>query len=301
MEKIAVIDLGSNSVRMSIFDETGRTLRALRHTIRLSEGMSADLYLKPEAEMRAVKTLCGYRDIIEEEGVEMVCAVATAAVRKAKNRSEFLELVRDTAKIEIKVIDGQQEAALDSLAISRCLDCKRGVICDIGGGSTELIGITESGNPPMVSIPYGSRGICERFFDEGENKAAKCLAQEFADSLVFENDWLKAFAGETLVGIGGTLRALAKLDLSDFGQNGIGGYEASDEDMSKIIARIENADMKERESMPGIGERADIILGGLVLLKAVLKATAPKKIAVSDAGVREGVFFDIVEKRNILY
>ncbi len=295
MKKTAVIDLGSNSIRMSIFDESGRTLNAFRSTIRLSEGMTEDLCLRPEAQMRAVRALCEYRKIIDGEQIENVRAVATAAVRKAKNKEEFLELAKSTSGIEIKVIDGEQEAALDSLAVSRYLNCKAGVICDIGGGSTELIGLAEKADIPMVSIPFGSRGICEKFFANGESETAKSAAQQFADRLVFENDWLNGFKGETLVGIGGTLRALAKLDLADFGQTAVEGYEIPAQRIEEIIDRIEAADMEERKTMAGIGERADIILGGLVLLKAVLKATTPKKIAVADVGVREGVFFDFVE------
>ncbi len=300
MKKIAVIDLGSNSVRMSIFDQAGRTLRAFRSTIRLSQGMSADLRLGAEAQARAVKALCEYKAIIDEEKVSDFCAVATAAVRKAKNQADFLELVRTAAKIDLRVIDGKQEAALDSLAVSRCLNIKEGLICDIGGGSTELIGISDRSDTPMVSIPYGSRGIYEKFFENGEDEAAKASAQMFADSLVAENRRLGDFGGKVLVGIGGTLRALAKLDLSDFGQKAIANYEITAENTVKLIKRIEAADMSERKLMAGIGERADIIIGGLVLLKAVLKATSPQKIAVADVGVREGVFFDLVEGRGIL-
>ncbi|MBR5155779.1 MAG: hypothetical protein IKW62_04780 [Clostridia bacterium] len=301
MKKIAVIDLGSNSVRMSIFDEKGRTLRSFRSTIRLSEGMTGDLCLKADAQMRAVKVLCEYKTIIDEEGVSLVRAVATAAVRKAKNQKEFLDLVRDAAKIDIRVIDGSQEAALDSLAISRYFDCKKGIICDIGGGSTELIGIQEGKEIPMVSIPYGSRGICEEFFKNGEEEDAVICALNFLDNILKDYSWIDNFKGGTLVGIGGTLRALAKFDLKDFGGNAIEGYEVSLSRMEEIIREIESADIECRSKMAGIGkERADIILGGLVILKAVIKAVRPEKILVADVGVREGVFFDLIENTGIL-
>ncbi len=300
MEKIAVIDLGSNSVRMSIFDERGNTLDSFRSTIRLSEGMTGDMLLKPQPQIRAAEALKKYKEIIDAKGISQYRAVATAAVRKAKNRCEFLDLVKETTGIEINVIDGKSEAALDSLAIERCLECKKGIICDIGGGSTELIGITAGSNVPMVSIPYGSRGICEMFFAEGETAETKGQAQAFADRLVAENEWVSEFKGETLVGIGGTLRALAKLDLADFGQAAVENYRVETRHLLKIIERIEKADMAERETMPGIGERADIILGGLIFLKAVINALQPRWIAVADVGVREGVFFDLTENLGIL-
>lgn len=300
MDKIAVIDLGSNSVRMSIFDEGGASAAAFRSTIRLSEGMTDDMILKAEPQMRAVKALMEYNRIMSEQGVRACRAVATAAVRKAKNRQEFLDLVRELTGIEIMVVDGAQEAALDSLAIEKCLNCKKGIICDIGGGSTELVGILAENDVPMVSIPYGSRGLCEMFFGDGETAESIQKAQEFADNLVAQNTWISGFEGDILVGIGGTLRALAKLDLADFGKEPVVNYEISAEHMAEIIEKIENADIEERRKMPGIGERADIILGGLILLKAVLNAVRPTRIAVADVGVREGVFYDLIENRGIL-
>ena len=300
MEKIAVIDLGSNSVRMSIFDEKGKTLAAFRSTIRLSEGMLDDMILKTEPQMRAVKALSEYENIMKEQGISKYRAVATAAVRKAKNKQEFLALVRDMTGIEITVIDGVQEAALDSLAVERCLNCKKGIICDIGGGSTELIGVLPQAEVPMVSIPYGSRGICEMFFAHGETKDSIQKAQGLADGLVAQNPWVADFKGETLVGIGGTFRALAKLDLADFGQKSVENYHVDPRHMIELVERIEKADMNKRRQMAGIGERADIIQGGLILVRAVLDALRPKKIAVADVGVREGVFFDLVKSRGIL-
>ncbi len=300
MRKIAVVDLGSNSIRMSIFDEQGNTLFANRQTIRLSEGMTDDMILRAEPQMRAVSALAEYKRIMDNEGIAKYRVVATAAVRKAKNKSEFLNLVESATGIAIDVIDGTQEAALDCLAVSKHLKIEKGIICDIGGGSTELIGISKSDSAPMVSIPYGSRGICELFFKEGETPEAIQNAQDFADKLVLENDWLKDFKVATLVGIGGTLRALAKLDAEDFGQSAIEGYEVSTERLTEIIEKIEKADFEERKQMAGIGERADIIMGGLVLAGAVLNAVNPQRIAVADVGVREGVFWNIIENRKIL-
>ena len=159
--RLSVIDLGSNSVRMSIFEEqlgsVPKTLASYRKATGLSRGMTEDMKLKTEAQMCAISALLEFKKINEEWRPQKTIAVATAAVRKAKNRDEFLTLVKNTCGFEIEVIDGQREAALDALAINRILGCSRGVICDIGGGSTELVGLGDVGG--SVSIPYGSRGI----------------------------------------------------------------------------------------------------------------------------------------------
>ena len=301
-EKLAVVDLGSNSVRMSIFDLSNSNIlpKTFRKTIRLSEEMTHDNILKAEPQMRAVHALLEYKKILSAEGVTTVKAVATAACRKAKNQAEFLQLVRDTTGIEIKVIDGTTEAALDSLAISRTLGCDLGTICDIGGGSTELIGIGKN-PPPMISIPHGSRGICEMFFGAGETPDAIQKARDFAKSLLASVDWLDGQRNSPLVGIGGTIRALAFFDLGGKSSSPIEKYEISPHRLQEIFDEVLSLDQSARALLPGIGkERADIISGGIILLEAVTNRLLPEKIVVCDAGVREGVFFDFVENRGIL-
>ena len=304
MEKIAVIDLGSNSVRMSVFGVdkgVAKTLGAYRSTIRLSEGMTADMMLSAPAQLRAVKALSDYKKTLESEGVGRVVAVATAAVRKAKNRDEFLRLVKDSTGIDIQVIDGTQEAALDCLAVSRSLECEQCVICDIGGGSTELIGVSGGVQADAVSIPFGSRGICEMFFSNGETPEAVAAAEEFVRGKYQSEGWLKEFCGAAVVGIGGTLRAAAKFDLGDSTATAIEKYVITPERMAEIIGEILSASVDERKEMVGIGEeRADIILGGLIFIKCLSEALNPKEFVIADVGVREGVLFDILEKQNIL-
>jgi len=304
LEKIAVIDLGSNSVRMSVFGverHLAKTLGAYRSTIRISEGMTKDMMLSAEAQLRAVRALAEYKQTIDAEGIDTVVAVATAAVRKAKNRNEFLQLVKDATGIEIQVIDGTQEAALDCLAVSRTLGCESGVICDIGGGSTELIGVSGGVQVDAVSIPFGSRGICEVFFKAGETPEALAAAERFVREKYDSEKWLAEFCGSTVVGIGGTLRAAAKFDLGDGSARAIEKYVITPERMSEIINEILSATVEERKSMCGIGEeRADIILGGLVFIKCLAEVLNPKAFVIADVGVREGVLFDCLENRGIL-
>ncbi|MBQ9737469.1 MAG: hypothetical protein IJV86_03585 [Clostridia bacterium] len=302
MKKIAVIDLGSNSVRMSIFDAENpqKEIKAFRSVIRLNEGMGEGLVLQNEAQERAVNALSEYKKIIENEGAYDVVAVATAAVRSAVNQVEFLKLVKENTGIKINVIDGTTEAALDALAVSQRLKCESGVICDIGGGSTELISVGCS-SPDMISIPYGSGRICESFFASGETADSVTEALDFADRQLLLAPWLDKFKGTSLVGIGGTIRAVARLGASHTLRQPVESIELTPDEIEKTLCLIENADLKTRFTMPEIGkDRADIIMGGVVLLRAVLKRLEPKKIIVADIGVREGVLFDLIQSRGIL-
>ena len=113
--------------------------------------------------------------------------------------------------------------------------------------------------------------------------------------------WLDKFKGTSLVGIGGTIRAVARLGASRALRQTAESIELTPDEVEKTLRLIESADLKSRLAMPEIGkDRADIIMGGVVLLRAVLKRLAPKKIIVADIGVREGVLFDLIQNRGIL-
>lgn len=302
MEKLAVIDLGSNSIRMSIFEifakNSWRQTGAYRNMIKLSEGMTEDMNLQPKAQLRAVTALLEYKQIMEKEGVTSLRAVATAAVRKAKNGKEFVATVKEATGITIEVIDGETEAALDCLAVG----CERGIICDIGGGSTEFIAMENGAMlKPAISIPMGSRSITEMFLSDTENPDALSAASSYINKHISELPWLDRIQNSLIVGIGGTLRALAKYHLNDFSKEPISCHEISPSDIDRCFNEISKASPEERKTMPGIGnERSDIILGGLLILMHLKKQINASCLSVADVGVREGILFDFLAKLDNL-
>ena len=301
MEKLAVIDLGSNSIRMSIFEieseDLWRHTGNYRNMIKLSEGMTGDMLLRPESQIRAVNALLEYKKIMKSEGVTHLRAVATAAVRKAKNGQDFVKAAKEATDITIEVIDGETEAALDCLATSRHLDCKKGIICDIGGGSTEFIAINNGEiKKPAISIPMGSRSITEMFLSDGETPEAINEANAYITKRISELPWLEDMQGAPIVGIGGTLRALAKYHMSDSSNKTISRCEIKATDIDRLFEAISTSSPPIRAQMSGIGmERADIILGGLLpLMRLKEKINAPS-LVVADIGIREGILFDFLK------
>ena len=302
MERLAVIDLGSNSVRMSIFDIESnvvwRQSSGYRNMIKLSRGMTEDMMLQPDAQLRAVSALLEYKSILEKEGVTKVRIVATAAVRKAKNGKEFVKTVKDVTGFDIEVIDGETEAALDCLAISGTLGIDRAVVCDIGGGSTEFIAVADGVmQKPAISKPMGSRSITEMFLSCGETKEFLAEASAYVEKHVGELPWADKMQGVPIVGIGGTLRALAKYHINDEDIECVSRYSISAEEIDRIFELIVNSSPQERRNMPGIGEeRADIIVGGLLPLMHLKKELNSPELIVSDVGVREGILFEYLKK-----
>ena len=298
MEKLAVIDLGSNSIRMSIFeinkDKSFCQVGNYRKMVKLSEGMNGDMTLQPEPQLRTVNAILEFKQIMQKEGVTKVRCVATAAMRKAKNGKEFADTVKDVSGIEIEIIDGETEAALDCLAISKTLGIQKGIICDIGGGSTEFIAISDGAMiKPAISKPMGSRSITEMFLSAGETDSALEEAKAYIEKHVEELPWLDMMQGVPNVGIGGTLRSFAKYHMNDQSATAIDRHEISSADADALIEKIMSASCEERCNMPGIGkERGDIIVGGLLPFMELKKLIDSPLLIVADVGIREGILFE---------
>ncbi|MBO4940755.1 MAG: Ppx/GppA family phosphatase [Clostridia bacterium] len=301
MQKIAIIDLGSNSIRMSLFqinpDKTFTQTQAFRSMIKLSEGMTDDMCLKNEAQLRAIKALIEYKNILTQKNITDIRAVATAAVRKAKNGTQFLASVKDLTGITIEVIAGETEARLDCLAVSHSLGIKDAIICDIGGGSTEFIAFKNGKMlTPAISIPMGSRSLFEMFFSGGETEDAIKQATTFVKKHLTEIPWLSEIQNVPIAGIGGTLRSLAKYNMSDKSQTPVKNHKISSKEIDKAFDRIKQASPEKRSTFDGIGkERCDIIFAGLLPLMELKSLINSPELIVSDVGVREGLLLDFLD------
>ncbi len=301
MQKTAIIDLGSNSIRMSLFeinaDGTFTQTQVFRSMIKLSEGMTDDMCLKSEAQLRAIKALLEYKNILAQKNITNIRAVATAAVRKAKNGKQFLASAKDLTGISIKVIDGETEARLDCLAVSHTLNIKDAVICDIGGGSTEFIAF-KNGKilTPAISIPMGSRSLFEMFFLGGETESSINQATAFVKNQLESIPWLSEMQNVPIAGIGGTLRALAKYNMSDKSNSPVKSHKITSDEIDKAFATVRKTSPENRSVLSGIGaERCDIILAGLLPLMELKNLINSPELIVSDVGVREGLLLDFLD------
>ncbi|NCC81254.1 MAG: exopolyphosphatase, partial [Clostridia bacterium] len=199
-EKTAIIDLGSNSVRLIIIlIQKGRHYKLIeqeKEMVRLGENLYEDNMLKEAAMERTMKTLGLFRDLIESHKAEKVILTATAAVRNANNRDVFLDRIKDNFNWDFQVVSGEREAFLGYLGVINTINEDSFLIADIGGGSTEISLIQNRKLVESVSLNFGSVTL--------ENKEI-----ELANKLE-EISWLKN-PGLPLVGLGGTIRSFAKI------------------------------------------------------------------------------------------
>jgi exopolyphosphatase/guanosine-5'-triphosphate,3'-diphosphate pyrophosphatase len=298
MEKrIAVIDLGSNSVRMTINllkdDGSWETLLKRRSTVRLSEGMGVDCVLKEESMVRVIEALKEFCILAKNKACQTIVAIATAAVRTAVNRDIFIERVMKETGIRFDVISGSDEAYYSYLAVIKSLPIKNGLILDTGGGSTELILVKDKQLVKSVSLPLGAVVL-------SENMRLKTQSELYRYTMMTLGtiDWIDQAQSFDLFGVGGSAKTLATLALKKISPlEELHGLSLNYSKVAGIYQKVYNTPISLRANIPGMDKsRADIIFAGLTPMKALMDMLGSKKITICAHGVKEGVFFRVREE-----
>ncbi len=303
MAIIAIIDLGSNSVRMDIVKiypgAQTELLYQTRKMVRLSENMNDDMRLKVAPMWRTIEALKEFKQEMERFHVTEVHAVATAGVRKAENQKFFVaEVMRETG-IALRVISGRQEAVYDFLGVVGSLKVEDCLIVDTGGGSTELIAVQDGAVQEALSIPMGAVSLSEQFFRQGESEQSRRKAEGFVREQLRQAEWLTQCRGVPIIGLGGSIRTLAKVDIKLSQKDApIHGYELTKERVRELCCMIAECPPEERKKIRGIDkERADIISGGLLPLQCLMEELDTPQVIISDNGLRTGLLFECLGKQ----
>lgn len=216
MNRIAIIDLGSNSIRFIIISVSAKGIYQLiyqeKRSIRLAEGMSDDSpFLTDAAQNRAIDCLKVYAHLAKVHQVTKTLAVATAAVRTARNGSSFLKRVHSAANIPMTIISGKQEAALGFSGVIHTIDTSEFLLFDLGGASIEISLVKNKKQLHSVSIPIGAVSLTEKFKSSGLLSAAEIKhIRSYIKSKLQSIPWLPK-SPIPVIGIGGTIRNLAKI------------------------------------------------------------------------------------------
>ena len=294
MAKItAVIDIGSNSVRMLIFQKTSRfgffLLDEIKSRVRISEASYQNGgYLQEAAMERAVAAISGFAAIAHSRKARKIICVATSAVRDAPNRNDFLKRVQRACGINIRVIDGEKESYYGGVAAANLLPLKEGVTVDIGGGSTELALIENGQVKDTLSFQLGTVRLKELFFDGTPRiDEARAYVQKELSALP------EHFKKTTLIGIGGTLRALAQaiIKRESYALNVLHAYEYSLQKHGDFLNAIIETEKAEKLKKLGFKQdRFDVIREGLLIFTEIAKVLGADNVMTSGVGVREGVY-----------
>lgn len=296
-ERIAIIDLGSNSARLIVMHIYANGAYNLvyhqKETVRLSEGMGKSHTLRPDAFKRAVETMRIFAHMCLLFKVDKTLAVATAAVRSAKNGQMLVELIESETGIRLESITGHTEAHIGYIGVINTIDVEDAVIFDLGGGSTELTLIRGREPQKVVSLPFGAVNLTEQFATQ--DRISDTHLEKLRNHIMYhleKNPWLKD-VNLPLVGVGGTARNIAKMDQKrkNYPFNKVHNYRLGDISLTDLWRSLTLADCKQRLKIPGLSsERADIIVAGSTIVKCLFDHTRANRLIVSGCGLREGLF-----------
>ncbi|CAN5836771.1 Ppx/GppA phosphatase family protein [soil metagenome] len=299
VRRIAAIDIGSNSVRQIVADVTAEGGITVVDEMKSAPRLGADLELTgvlgTQSMQRAAEAIGSMAELARQLGAQRIEAVATSAVRDAANAAEFVARVRQEAGIQVRIIDGADEARLSYMSALAHFDIGVGrtVVMDIGGGSLELAMAADGVLDDLVSLPFGALRLTERYLRDGASrKALARLRRDVRDGVrdvLPRRDW----RGAQLIGSGGTFTNIASIHLARRGMLTARNVHATvvpRVDVEHILDTLANASPDERRSMVGLNpERADIIVAGLAVAAEVLARIEAREVQVSRYGIREGL------------
>lgn len=307
---VAAIDCGTNSTRLLVLDAAGERVARLMRITRLGAGVDRTGMLEPAAIDRTLLVLEEYRAVLDRVGVmpEDVRATATSATRDAANAADFLEPAATVIGVRPEVIEGDEEGRLSYAGATASLDLAGGpyLVLDIGGGSTELIVGGEPGDPvpaAVVSVDMGCVRASERFFRSDPPSPDELRrAREAIRSLIEEvrhgdDSWRRA---RQLVGLAGTVSAVTvlALGLSSFDETKVHHAHLSRGDVRRITDRLAAVPLAERRRLKGMEpERADVIVGGALVLGEVMDAFGFGELVASESDILDGIAFGLLEAR----
>jgi exopolyphosphatase / guanosine-5'-triphosphate,3'-diphosphate pyrophosphatase len=300
-QRLAVIDLGSNSFRLVVFtarDGWWKRTDEIYEAVRIGEGLAATGELgeggmgRAQATMEVFAHFCGASGLGRDE----VDAVATSAIRDARNAPDFLRRAEEASGLPVRVLSREEEARYGYLAAVNSTTLSDGVMLDLGGGSMQLVHVESRWARELESWPLGAVRMTERFLAEDRPAKPRQLRdlRQFVSGALASAPWLKR-NGERIVGIGGTVRNLAAAAQRAAGipEFGVQGFVLTRAALDELVEELARLAPSERGKVPGIKEsRADLILAGALVVQTVLEEGGFDALEVTEAGLREGVFFE---------
>ncbi|MEQ8293103.1 MAG: Ppx/GppA family phosphatase [Roseovarius sp.] len=296
LSRVGVVDIGSNSVRLVIFDGAARSPAYFfneKIMCALGAGMSETGRLNPEGRARALAAMRRFKHLGDGIGTDGLTAVATAAVREAEDGAEFCEEVERETGIHIHVIDGKEEARLSAQGVLLGWPGSYGLVCDIGGSSMELAEINGGRVGRRLSSSLGPLKLRDM---KGGKKARKALIRDRISSMQDDLGEQK----NRLFLVGGSWRAIAKIDMERRGYplHVLHEYRMTAKAVRETAKYIEKSDPEDLRNRAGVSSsRMALVPIASEVLREVVRTFKPRDIAISSYGIREGLLYEQMPQR----
>lgn len=284
--KIAVIDIGSNSVRLFVFSLQGGSIEQIAAE-KFFCGLGRDLgttgKLNPESVLLTLDALSVFRAELQKHDIDREITIGTAALREAEDAGAFLQEVKSKTGFEIKTIEGEEEARLAALGILSQIPDAQGVVADFGGGSLELARIGEGEVREKLSLKLGAHYL--KAMEDKKDTLGERLAGSLSDYPFFMRP-------PVLYLIGGSWRSLAKAFLDDDNVEGVRLDCNKLAEFCHSLERLPPEDIMARFDMER--QRAEIMDVSALMLRKLVETLSPGALEVSTAGIRDGIAYDYI-------
>lgn len=295
---LSVIDIGSNSIRLVVYEGIARSPTVLfneKMLAGLGRGIVSTGRLDPEGVDRSIEEFRRFRALAEQAGSEQLHVIATAAAREAVNGPEFIRRAEDILGTPIRVLTGREEAHYSALGILSSFHRADGIGGDLGGGSLELFDIRGEETGDGITLPLG--GLRLQDMAKGSTaEAAKIARRELARA-----GFLGGGRGRAFYAVGGTWRNLARLHMNatDYPLAVMHHYEPAMDGLGPFLRQVASADLSQIKGLERISKNRRALLPyGAAVLQEIIAAVEPSKIVVSALGVREGFLYALLDEES---
>lgn len=294
LEPIGVIDIGSNSVRLVVYEGATRSLTPIfneKVLCGLGRSVASTGMLATEAVERAIQALTRFRAVAQILGVKHIRAIATAAAREATNGPEFILRAEQAVGVKIEILSGEMEAKFAAQGIMMGFKNPDGVAGDLGGGSLELIDISGYAMRDAATLPLG--GL--RLIDTTGNRID--LALTAIDNAVNSLPWISRGKGRTFYAVGGTWRSLAKLHMEakNYPLRVMHGYQIAPKEAEEFCEALRKG---KKPLEFATKARRDVLPYGALVLERLIKKMQPSSVVFSVYGIREGLIYGLLPEHE---
>jgi exopolyphosphatase/guanosine-5'-triphosphate,3'-diphosphate pyrophosphatase len=294
---VAVIDIGSNSIRLVVYEDEIRSPTPVLNEkllIGLGRKLTPDGRLNPKAADRALATLRRFHKLCEQLRVKRTYAFATEATRKAADGADFIARAEKCCGAPIRVLSGHEEAQMAAAGILSGFVDADGFVGDLGGGSLEMVDLAGGKIGSEISLPVGSLNLMEV---AGHDYAA---ATAHIDSYLDKVDWLRRGRGRPFYLIGGTWRSVARLHMMEtqYPLSVMHHYRLSTAEIDKLAAKVLTPDPKVKHLAEISRDRREMLPFGLLLLTRLTERIQPSELIMSAFGIREGILYSNLPPRE---
>jgi exopolyphosphatase/guanosine-5'-triphosphate,3'-diphosphate pyrophosphatase len=291
---VAVIDIGSNSVRLVVYEGLARCQTPIFNE-KILAGLGREVLttgqLAADAVEKALAALKRFRALCEAMGVGKVWAIATAAVRDAENGDDFIARAEAVCGAPVSVLSGKREAELSALGIISGFHKPDGIVGDLGGGSLELTDVRGHRLKSGITLPLGGLAL-QDLSEKSIAKAEKIVRQKLGQAAI-----LKGGRGRDFYAVGGTWRSLARLHMSQTGYplHVMQGYTIAATEALEFSKLVRRGDPETLSMIETVNAARRPLLGyAAVVLEHIVRIARPQRVVVSALGVREGLLFSML-------